>query len=127
MDLGPKIPNNEFVENGLENLVLINQTNLRMDSDLERKKKKRVCVGINRPRKDLKRSVLIYYFQFIYKFSSSSFHCFFFLFILSSTLVPTSHMYTGGLVLILVPSSPSINLHVVVVRLKHTVQVSPPY
>ena len=40
MDLGPKSPNNEFVENGLENWVLFNQTNLRMDSDVERMKKK---------------------------------------------------------------------------------------
>ena len=63
MDLGPKIPNNEFVENGLENLVLINQTNPQMDSDLERKKKKRVCVGVNRPRQYPKRSVLIYCFS----------------------------------------------------------------
>ena len=39
MDLGPKSPNNEFVENGLENWVLVNQTNLRMDSDVERMKK----------------------------------------------------------------------------------------
>ena len=63
MDLGPKIPNNEFVENGLENLVLINQTNLRMDSDLERKKKKRVCIGVNRPWQDPRKSVLIYCFS----------------------------------------------------------------
>ena len=40
MDVGPKSPNNEFVENGLENCVLINQTNLRIDSDVERMKKK---------------------------------------------------------------------------------------
>ena len=39
MDLGPKNPNNEFVENELENWVLVNQTNLRMNSDVERKKK----------------------------------------------------------------------------------------
>ena len=63
MDLCPKGSNNEFVENGLENSVLFNQTNLRMDSDLERKKKKRVCVGVNRPRQYPKRSVLIYYFS----------------------------------------------------------------
>ena len=40
MDLGPKSPNNEFVENGLENWALINQTNLRMDLDVERMKNK---------------------------------------------------------------------------------------
>ena len=40
MDVGPKSPNNEFVENGLKNWVLINQSNLRMDSDVERMKKK---------------------------------------------------------------------------------------
>ena len=40
MDLGPKNPNNEFVENGLENWASVNQTNLRMDSDVERMKKK---------------------------------------------------------------------------------------
>ena len=60
MDLGLKSPNNEFVENELENWVLINQTNLQMDSDIERKKKKRVCVGVNRHRQDSRRSVLIY-------------------------------------------------------------------
>ena len=40
MDLGLKSSNNEFVENGLGNWVLVNQTNLRMDSDVERMKKK---------------------------------------------------------------------------------------
>ena len=59
MDLGPKSPNNKFVENELENWVLINQTNLRMDSDLERKKKKRVCIGVNRHRQNPRRFVLI--------------------------------------------------------------------
>ena len=39
MDLGPKNPSYEFVENELENWVLVNQTNLRMNSDVERKKK----------------------------------------------------------------------------------------
>ena len=62
-DLGPKSPNNKFVENVLENWVLINQTNFRIDSDLERKKKKRVCVGVNRPRQDPRKSVLIYCFS----------------------------------------------------------------
>ena len=50
MDLFPKNPNNKFLENRLENWVLIYQTNLQMDSNIERKKKKRVCVGVNRPR-----------------------------------------------------------------------------
>ena len=40
MDLGLKSSNNEFVENGLGNWVLVNQTNLRMDSDVVRMKKK---------------------------------------------------------------------------------------
>ena len=59
----PKKPNNEFVENELEKWVLINQTNFRMDSDLERKKKKSVCVRVNRSRQDPRRSVLIYCFS----------------------------------------------------------------
>ena len=63
MDLGPKSSNNEFVENELENWVLINQTNLWMDLDLERKKKKSVCVEVNHPRQDPRRSVLIYCFS----------------------------------------------------------------
>ena len=63
MDLGLKSPNNEFVENELENWVLINQTNFRMDSDLERKKKKNVCVGVNHHRQDPRMSVLIYCFS----------------------------------------------------------------
>ena len=62
MDLGPKSPNNKFVENGLKNWVLINQTNFRIDSDLERKKKKRVCVEVNRPQQYSRRSILIYCF-----------------------------------------------------------------
>ena len=41
MDLGPKSPNNEFVENELENWTLVNQTNVRMDSNVERMKEKR--------------------------------------------------------------------------------------
>ena len=40
MDLGPKSPNNEFVGNGLEGWALVNQTNFRMDLDVERMKKK---------------------------------------------------------------------------------------
>ena len=60
MDLGPKSPSNELVENGLENWALVDQTNLQMDSNVERKKKKGVCVGVNHPRQDLRRSVLIY-------------------------------------------------------------------
>ena len=63
MDLGPKSPNNEFVESGLVNWALGNQTNLRMESDVERMKKKRVYVGINRPWQDPMRSVLIYCFS----------------------------------------------------------------
>ena len=62
MDLGLKSPNNEFLDSVLENLVLGNQTNLRMEFNVERMKKKRVCVGINSPRQYLKRSVLIYCF-----------------------------------------------------------------
>ena len=62
MYLGLKSPNNEFLDSVLENLVLGNQTNLRMEFNVERMKKKRVCVGINSPRQYLKRSVLIYCF-----------------------------------------------------------------
>ena len=63
MDLGPKNPNNEFVERRLVNWALGNQTNLQMELDVERMKKKMVCVGINRPRQDPRRSVLIYCFS----------------------------------------------------------------
>ena len=63
MDLGPKSPNNEFVESGLENWILDNQTNLRMEFYVERMKKKRVCVGIDSPRQYLRRSVVIYCFS----------------------------------------------------------------
>ena len=49
MDLVPKSPNNEFVESGLKYLALGNQTNLQIEFYVERKKKKRVCVGINCP------------------------------------------------------------------------------
>ena len=70
MDLGPKSPNSEFVENGLKNWVLINQTNLRMDSKLERKKKKSVYVRVNRPRQDPRRFILIYCFSVQLQISS---------------------------------------------------------
>ena len=70
MDLGPKSPNNEFVESRLINWALGNQTNFRMELDVERVKKKRICDGINRPQQDPRRSVLIYFFQFSYKFPS---------------------------------------------------------
>ena len=71
MDLDPKSLNNEFVENELEKWVLINQTNLRMDSDLERKKNKTVCVGVNRPLQDPSKSVLIYCFSVQLQIASS--------------------------------------------------------
>ena len=61
MDLGPKSPNNEFLENELENWALVNQTNLRMGSDVERMKKKGFGLEKNRPRQDLRRSILIYF------------------------------------------------------------------
>ena len=63
MDLGPKSPNNEFVESGLINWALGNQTNFRMELDVERVKKKRICDGINHPQQDPKRSALIYCFS----------------------------------------------------------------
>ena len=127
MDLGPKNPNNEFVKNGLVNWALGNQTNLQMELDVERMKKKMVCVGINRPRQDPRRSVLIYCFSVYIQIFILTFQCFFLLFIPSFTFIPTSHLYTGGLVLILIPSAPSISLHVVAIRLKHAVQVSLPH
>ena len=44
MDLGPKSPNNEFVESELVNWVLGNQTKLQMELDVERmKKEKGLC------------------------------------------------------------------------------------
>ena len=63
MDLGSKSLNNEFIENGLINWVLSNQTNFRMELDVERVKKKRICDGINHPQQDPKRSALIYCFS----------------------------------------------------------------
>ena len=62
MDLGPKSHNNEFVESGLENWVLDNRKNLRMEFYVERMKKKKVCVGINSLQQYPRRSVLIYCF-----------------------------------------------------------------
>ena len=70
MDIGSKSPNNKFIKSGLINWVLGNQTNFRMELDVERVKKKRICDGINRPWQDPRRSVLIYFFQFSYKFLS---------------------------------------------------------
>ena len=62
MDLNPKSPNNEFVESGLVNWALRNQIDLQMELDVEKIKKKRVFVGINRHRQDPRRSVLIHCF-----------------------------------------------------------------
>ena len=43
--LRPKKPkNNEFVENGLENWALVNQTNTGKDSDDKRMKRKKGCI-----------------------------------------------------------------------------------
>ena len=38
MDLGPKNPNNEFVNSGLENWTLVNQTTNEVDFDDKRMK-----------------------------------------------------------------------------------------
>ena len=92
-------------------------------------KKKKVCIEINRPRQYPRRSVLIYSFSvFLQDIFLSFLPCsLFFLYHPPPSLIPTPHVYTGGLVLILVTSVPPISLHVVAVRLKHTVQVSPPH
>ena len=56
--LRPKKPkNNEFVKSGLENWVLVNQTNTGKDSDDKRMERKRIVLKKNR----LRRFVLIYY------------------------------------------------------------------
>ena len=52
--------NNEFVESGLENWALVDQTNTEKDSDDKRMKRKRVVLKKNRPWQSSRRSILIY-------------------------------------------------------------------
>ena len=121
MDLGPKSPSNEFVENRLEKWALVDQTNLIMDSDIERMKKRGFMlesIVLGKIRGGLFLYIVLklsYKFEYrmfqCFSFSSSPLFCLPFLFISSSLLVPTSHVYIRGLVLILVSSTPSISLH----------------
>ena len=114
----------------------INQTNTRKDSDDKRMKRKRVVLKKNRHWQSPRRSVLIYYSQVrlqVWLWNAILFFLHFFhplislppsSFILSSLFISTFHLYARWIVLILVPSASSISPHVVVVRLKYTVQVS---
>ena len=70
-------PNNEFIENGLENWVLVNRTNLRMGSNRKVMKRKGFVVKkivIGRIRGGL---FLYIALKFGYKFSSRMLQCFF--------------------------------------------------
>ena len=132
--LRPKKPkNNEFVESGLKNWALVNQTKTRRDLDDKRMKRKRVVLKKNCPRQSPRRFVLIYYSQVRLQVWFWNAILFFLLFlhplislppssfILSSLFISTFHLYARWLVLILVPSAPPIGPHVVAVRLKYTV------
>ena len=127
MDLSPKSPNNEFVESELVNWVLGNQTKLQMELDVERmKKEKGLCWNKSLSARFEEVCSYILFFSLDTNFhplrSSVSFS-----FLYPHPLTFLLHVYTGGLVLILVPSAPSISLHVVAVKLKQTVQVTPPH
>ena len=128
MNLGPKSPNNQFVESGLENWALSNQTNLQMVFYVKRMKKKKVCIEINRPRQYPRRSVLIYSFSiFLQDFFLPFLPVFPFLFI---SPPPPPHSYSTHVYWrVGVDTCPicSSYLHVVAIRLKHIVQVSPPH
>ena len=63
MDLGQKTQNNEFVESGLENRGLMNQTGTQVDLDDKRMQVKYVYIEENRSWKSLRRSVHIYFSQ----------------------------------------------------------------
>ena len=136
MDLGPKSPSNELQRMSWKTrLQLIKQTFEWIQMLKERKGKGFVLESIVLGK--IRGGLFLYIvLDFSYKFDYRMFQCFFpppyfccllFLFISSPPLVRTSHVYIKGLVLIFVPSAPSISLHVVAVRLKHTVQVSPPH
>ena len=70
-------PNNEFIENGLENWVLVNRTNLRMGSDRKVMKRKgfvvkKIVIG------RIQGGLFLYIaLKFGYKFSSIMLQCFF--------------------------------------------------
>ena len=120
MDLGPENPNNEFVKSGLEKQALGNQIDLRMEFYVERmKKKKGLCLNQSSSARSEEVYSYILFFSLVTNFHPPSLQCFFFPFISSSTFIPTSHVYPGGLVLILVSSAPYISLHVVAITLKH--------
>ena len=81
-ELRPK--NNEFVESGSENWVLVNQTNTGKDSDDKRMKRKKVCVENIVLGKV--RGGLFFYIthKSDYKFDLRIYLCFFFLLLLLS-------------------------------------------
>ena len=107
----------------------MNQTNTKVDSNDKRMKIDRIMlkkIVIGKVRGDL---FLYISFRFDYRVSS---YCYMFFsqffdpllpllppsFILSSSFISTLHVLARRLVLILVPSAPSQNVHVIAVRLK---------
>ena len=131
--LRPKKPkNNEFVNSGLEDWALVNQTNIGKDSDDKRMKRKKGCVEKITKSKEVCSFILL-----TSPITSLILECYFvsllfspfFLdppssFIFSLIFISTFYLYAKWLVLIPVPSTLPIGSHVVVVRLKYTVHVS---
>ena len=133
-----KAQNNEFIESGLENWVKMSWTTNKVGSNDKNRKidwfrLKKIVLGI------------VWWDQFLYishkfdyKFGSWLLQCFslyfdpllsVFLspFILPSPFIFTLHVQARWLVLIFVLSAPSWSFYVVDIRLKTTVQVSPPH
>ena len=127
-----KAQNNEFVENGLKNWGLADQTDIRGDSDDQRIKWENKFV--KKESSSVKSEDVCSYISFSSLVTSLTPECpcpalFSFSppFILFLSLIPTFHVHARWLVLILVLSTPPISLHVVAVRLKYTIQISPPH
>ena len=126
MDLGPKSPNNEFVESRLINWALGNQKNLRMELDVERmKKEKGLCW--NKSSSARSEEVCSYILFSVY---IQIFILFVPLFLFPFYTVLHSRSYfTQVYWRVGVDTCPicSSYLHVVAIRLKHIVQASPPH
>ena len=129
--------NNEFVESELENWAKMSWTTNKVGSNDKNRKiywlVKKIVLGTVQEDQFLYIS-----HKFDYNFGSWLLQCFsIFLnpllsvplspFRLPSPFISTLHVQARWLVLILVPSAPSWSFYVVAIRLKTTIQVSPPH
>ena len=138
--LRPKKPKTMNLQRmGQKNQALMNQTNVKVDPDdkkmkLDRFVVKKIVIGTIRGDQFLYLS-----FRFDYKVSSRLQQCFSLRFPIPILIAPPPFIYPfpffslpstcnpGQLILILVLSATSPNFQVVAIRLKSTIQISPPH